>query len=94
VADGQTDGFAIARTNIALLGNVRQKPFQIQNVRFRSQAFQLRYCEPCLMLQDVRTQDGGSQTGNKYFSACTLDRNTIPNPNPMFSTTGFSMVIL
>jgi len=25
VADGQTDGFAIARMNIALLGNVRQK---------------------------------------------------------------------
>jgi len=25
VADGRTDGFAIARTNIALLGNVRQK---------------------------------------------------------------------
>jgi len=29
VADRRTDGFALARTNIALLGNVRQKPFEI-----------------------------------------------------------------
>jgi len=35
-----------------------------------------------------------AQTGNTYISACTIDRNTIPNPKTMFSTTGFSMMIL
>jgi len=34
-----------------------------------------------------------AQTGNTYISACKLDRNTIPNPKSMFSTTGFSIVI-
>jgi len=35
-----------------------------------------------------------AQAGNTYISACTLDKNTIPNTKPMFSATGFSMVIL
>jgi len=35
-----------------------------------------------------------AQTGNTYISAACrppLDRNTIPNPKPMFSTLGFSI---
>jgi len=49
---------------------------------------------PCYRKSEPKTK--AAQTGNIYtcISACTYDRNAIPNPKPMLSTTGFSMVIL
>jgi len=47
---------------------------------------------PCYRKSEPKM--AAAQTGNTYISACTLDKNTIPNPKSMFSTTGFSMVIL
>jgi len=40
---------------------------------------------PCYRTSEHKM--AAAQTGNTYISACTLDRNTIPNPNPMFSIT-------
>jgi len=37
------------------------------------------------MLPEVGTQMAVAQAGNTSISACTLDRNTIPNPKTMFS---------